>query len=170
MRMMVGMVAAVAALMMAMSVASAEVSHLEGSYEFNEAESDEMIDAFMPAIDEMSRFKRGFARRAVRGEPDPSPVLRIEVSDDEVALHYEEEPTVRLPLSGEQVRHEEHDGDIRKVSARVEGQVLVLDSDVEEGEYTTRYELDGDQLKITSHIDFEDLPKVVEYNLVYQAR
>ncbi len=150
----------------------ADAGHLAGSYSHDEDASETMIDAFTPAIDEMSRMRRGFARRAVRNRPDPSGTIRIEYDEEseEVSLHYDEEPTLTVPLSGEQIRHEEHDGDIRKVTAKMDGEALVLESDVDDGEYTTRYELNGDRLEITSHIDFDSLPKVVEYNLVYRAQ
>ena len=154
------------------STAVAESPSLAGEYELDKEESDDMVEAFEPAISEMSRFRRGFARRAIRREDGPGEVMRIEQSDDEVVIEHGDNPAMTIPLNGKTVDHTDGDGDVEQISARVENGVLKTHTRRDEGEYTTEYHLssDGRRLDIVMEMHFDRLPKAVDYRLVYRRK
>lgn len=154
------------------TTAAADSPSLSGTYELNEDASDEMVKAFKPAIDEMSRLRRGFARRAVRDADNPSEQITIDVDDDEVVIDSSNEPTRTIPFGGERIDHTNDEGDEVQLRARMKGDELVVYTDREDGEIESTYRLEsnGDRLAIVSDIDIEDLPKEVTYRLYYERR
>ena len=164
---------AIAFLVLALpSMAAAEAPSLSGTYELDEEASDVMVEAFEPAIEAMGRMRRGFARRAIESEDDPSEQIQIATDDDEVVIESVDEPPLTAPLDGETVDYVDGDGDKVRVRARIDDGALVVHNDVEDGEYTTTYRLDdsGDRLEVVSDIDMDQLPKEVTYRLYYDRR
>lgn len=138
-----------------------------GTYELDEEASDDLMEAFEPAVKEMSRFKRPFARRTIRRESGPEAKLRIQKNDEMLIIEAHED--FRVPLNGEPVDHEDNDGDIVQMSAWIDDGVLMVRTEMDDGEYTTEYRLspDGKQLSALTRIDVEQLPKRVDYLIVY---
>ncbi len=152
--------------------AFADTTALAGTYEFDEENSDDMMEAFTPAIDAMSRLRRGFARRAVRAEDNPAAQIRLDVSADEITIRQGAEPALTAPLNGETVGYTNKDDEPERVTARIKGDAIEVHRDFEDGEYRTTYRLrsNGDTLMIQSKIDMDALPKVVDYNRVYHRQ
>ena len=154
------------------ATAVADGPDLSGTYSYDEENSDDMMEAFTPAIDAMSRMRRGFARRAVRNQDDPPAQIKIEQSDDEIAIHAGDSPVIRAPLNGETVDYVNKDGETEKVTARLDDDAVEVHRDFDDGEYRTRYRLStsGQRLGIFSKIDMDALPKVVNYRRAYDRR
>lgn len=166
------LIAAVFALLTIPATAMADSPSLSGIYGLDEEASDEMVEAFEPAIAEMSRLKRRFARRQVRRADNPSEQITIEKEDGKVMIEAGDDPPLKVELGGEAVEHTDAEGEKRQVSARMEGDTLRVHYDVEDGEYDTRYRLEseGQRLAIISEIDVEELPKAVTYRLYYNRQ
>lgn len=154
------------------ATALADDPDISGTYEYDEDQSDDMLEAFTPAIDEMSRLKRGFTRRRVRNQPPPPATTRIEQSDDEITINDAGRPPIEAPLDGTPVDYVNSDGENEKVTARIKNDAIEIHRDFEDGEYRTRYRLssDGQRLGIFSEIDMDELPKVVHYRRIYNRK
>ena len=150
------------------ALAAADEPSLSGSYTLDEQRSDEMVEAFEPAIEEMSWWKRGVARRVARREDNPAQRLRIEKTGDEVTIDPSDGPPRTFPLDGEVVEYEDADDNPVRVSARVEEGTLVMDYDIVVGEYTAYFRLRGDRLELVRDMDLDRLPRRIEYRLVYR--
>ena len=154
------------------ATAFADAPDLAGTYQYDEQSSDNMEEAFKPAVDAMSRLKRGFTRRRIANQPPAPQTVRIEQSGDSIAIHAGDSPVIRAPLNGEVVDYVNADDETEKVTARVDGQAILVHRDFEDGEYHTRYYLqnDGQRLIIASKINMDALPKVVDYSRTYNRR
>lgn len=151
------------------ATAAADGPDLTGTYSYDGDSSDNMVEAFEPAINEMSRLRRGFARRRVANQPDPPAQIRIQQSDDEIVIRSGDNPTLTAPLDGRTVDYVNADGETEKVSARIDGNAVRIHRDFEDGEYLVRYSLanDGQRLVIATEIDMDALPLKVDYRRIY---
>lgn len=154
------------------TTAVADTPTLTGTYSYDEENSDDMLEAFTPAIDEMSRMRRGFARRAVRNQAEQPERMRIELSDDKITIQAGSDPAIVAPLNGEAVRYTNKDDEPEQVTARKKGDGVEVHRDFEDGEYLTEYKLqsNGQTLRIESKITMDALPKAVQFNRSYQRQ
>jgi hypothetical protein len=153
------------------SAAFADVTPFVGTYALDEAASDDMAEAFEPAIREMSMVVRPLARRRVRDiRPDAS--TRFEHSAEGLIVQSGERTPVTLPPNGDPVERTTGEGDTVRLSVRVEGDVLRLRMEGERGRSTSEYRLspDGETLTVVTTLDFDRLPRPVRYRLVYRRR
>ena len=152
--------------------ASAEVSEMSGTYQLDQEASDDLVEAFEPAVSEMSRFRRGFARRAIRRKDGPDEVMKIELNDEEIVIHAGDSPAMEIPLNGEVIEYEDSSGDIQQVSAKVHDEFVEVHTRINEGEYTAEYRIGdgGQRLEIDMVMDIDRLPKKVDYRIVYRRR
>lgn len=153
--------------------AGAETSTLSGTYTFNEETSDELEEAFEPALEEMGRIRRGFARRALADADEPHERMEIDKSKNRIVIRPGDDPVQTIPLDGETVENRNEEGELvdQKVQA-VEQRAVTIHTAADEGDITTEYRLgaDGRQLEIVMEMDFDQLPKTVTYRLVYNRR
>ena len=153
------------------ATAFADGPELSGTYHYDEARSDSMVDAFEPAIDEMNRIARGVARRRVRNQPPAPATVRIEQTASQIVVDFQGTPAIRAPLDGSTVDYVNADGETEKVTARVDGPAILIHRDFDDGEYHTRYFIDSNgRLHIASRINMDSLPKVVNYTRIYTSR
>lgn len=148
----------------------ADDGSLTGTYVFVDDESDDVMEAFEPAIQQMSRLKRGFARRVLREEMQPDSRIKIDVDDNTVTIHSGDNPPLKAPADGTTIEHENEDGDIIDITATVDDTTMTVHSELADGYHQTTYRLqpDGWKLDVDIELDVEDLPKPVSYSLVYE--
>ncbi len=153
--------------------AAADSPSLTGTYLLDEEASDDMVESFEPAIEEMGRVRRGFARRAIEREDGPDHQVLINHSDDEISIQFGDEPVQRIPLNGQTVENKNSDGDTIEQSARVDGsQTVMVQTQSDKGVTATEYRLDTDtdKLEVAMELDFDQLPKKVDYRIVYDRQ
>ena len=142
-----------------------------GTYELDEEASGELEQAFEPAIKELSRLRRPFARRKVRRQDGPDDELVIAVGDERITIQYGESNPLILPLDGEEVDYEHRNGDVARVRGEFANGALVTHSIREGVNYTATYQVsEQGELTVMLVLEIDRLPKEVEYRLVYRRR
>lgn len=158
------------ALASAVPAGAMEVDSFSGTYALDGEASDDVAEAFEPAVQEMNVVMRTLARRYLRrGAAEPEESLSIAHADGVITMRSGNRSAVSSPVSGEPVPHETSRGDVIEVSTRLDGDALRVRLASEEGDYVVVYRLeaDGQRLVGETTVDLDRLPKTVRYRLVY---
>lgn len=150
-------------------IAVAQDSPFNGTWILDEEASDDFAEAFEPALQEMGRIRRSIARIALGRADGHAPFVHIEITDDYITVQQGERRPARLPANGEPVQHENDDGDIMQGTAHLEGNVLRVEMQGENGGSNTDYHLSDNHQRLTVHrtLESERLPEPVEILAVY---
>jgi hypothetical protein len=152
--------------------AHANPGPFSGAFTLDEAASDDVMAAFEPAIRDMNAVVRPVARRRIRRDARPSPTLRIDQDAHTITLRPADQRVLTAPLSGDPVQITTKAGNPASVTIRLIDGTLHVRRTEEAGSYQARYQLspDGQRLTIAVELDYDQLPKTVRYNLVYNRQ
>jgi hypothetical protein len=133
------------------------------------AETAEEEKQRLKAIDEVTndlgRFKRGKARSRLKERTSPIPSLKIEVSGSTVAIATGDH-RLELELGGSPVEIEKNDMKTQ-MSAKMEGDRLVVLSRGDKGGRTVVYQADGDSLLVEVTMTNDNLSGPLKYVTTY---
>lgn len=153
------------------SVVLAEERSFSGEYEFNAARSDDMMEAFGPALEAMGPLKRSIARRMLSSaEPDQEVQIRLE--GESILLRAGDREELRATINGEPVDYKTERGEAAKARVSMVGEELRVLVESKKGTSTSRYRLspDGGFLTWILELRYSDLPKAVIFKQVFDRR
>lgn len=151
--------------------ASAEEQSFSGEYEFNAARSDDMMEAFGPALEAMGPLKRSIARRMLsRAEPDQEVQIRLE--GESILLRAGDREELRARINGDAVDYKTERGEAAKARVSMVGDELRVLVESKKGTSTSRYILspDGGFLTWILELRYSDLPRAVIFKQVFDRR
>lgn len=150
---------------------SQEQSGLTGSWQLNDAMSDNIDIAIDRSVDSMNFFTKKIAKR--RLSQTNTPHQKITISSDETSIQISYGDTiVKAPRDGTFIQWQRNDGAIYSVSHKYDNNNLVAIFKNSEGEKlivfdTTRQ---PNQLFQRVVVTSDKLPKQLEYQLVYERQ
>ncbi|MGF1508426.1 MAG: hypothetical protein ACFB9M_02875 [Myxococcota bacterium] len=165
----------VTAVVLGLAVADARASEsdrhaLSGVWEYDGdgPQEEARKQAVESATKDMSRLVRGKARRRLDARTTPPRKLKIDLEDNRLQIS-RDGGSVSLELGAEPVVVEK-DGTQGALSARLDGEELVVVSEAEKAKRITTYALtpDHDQLTVSVHMTGERLPAPLNYETTYR--
>ena len=149
--------------------AFAPVDRFTGRYVLVRNQSEDIQQAIERSVARMNFLVRPIARRQLRQKTILSSSFAMERSDDFLRVTLAGEPTLLLPLSGATVSWKAPDGETVQVCL-VPGSDLVQIFKSKQGQRENRFTLSPDRELITMsvRITSRELPRPVEYRLVYR--
>ena len=138
-----------------------------GTYRLDEGASDNIQEAFEPALSEMGRVRRTFARQALR-RASHEETLQIRIEGTEISMQAGQRPRLELPIDGTEREVVGENGGRARGSARLVNDRLEVRVKGERGTSTTIYRLEGNRLIGTITFENEELSKPVTFRVVYR--
>lgn len=164
-----------ATFMLSLAAPGAEAAPLDGaysgswSYAGDRGERKSRHQAIETATENLNGFIRGRARGRLKERTTPPPTLNLQVGGGRLEL-YQGEHKISLRLGGEPVRVD-RDGKSGMLSARRDGDRLIVESKGDNGNRTTTYALSSDkQLKVSVRITGKRLDQPIVYTSTYARR
>jgi hypothetical protein len=146
-----------------------EIDHFAGRYILMGDQSENLKQAINRATETMNFLRRRVARRQLREKLTLYPVFSIQRNGESLRTSLAGQTTLSLPLSGAPVLWKAPFGET--VQARLRpGPELLEVFEMKQGHCEHRYRLspDGRVLTVNVRVTSNELPKPVEYWLIYQ--
>ena len=130
---------------------------------------DEVIEE---VVDDMSRFKRRFARSALEDSTTPCPEFNIRFGSDVMEIHCTSGEPARSYIDGPTVRWTDSDGDEIPLDQDLEADRMIQRFKGEDGERVNEFTLrdGGDTLVKSVTITSDQLPRDVTYTRTFQRQ
>lgn len=153
------------------SASADEPAALAGTYKYVPEQSADIAKAIEKAVEKMNFIKRPIARGRLSKTNKAYEQIRIELSASEVAITYDTQKPIRLPIGGQTIKWTRDDGEVFAVSGKLENGKLTQTYKAEDGMRVNTFHADANGVL---HLDVEvsspQLPEPVKYALVYAAR
>jgi hypothetical protein len=152
------------------STRSETFSSLDGHWRTAETknEKEQRLKAIDEVTDDLGRLKRGKARSRLEELTSPPPNLIIEVADSTVAITSGDH-RLELELGGPPVKIEGSEG-TSQISAKMEGELLVVLSQGDTGDLTVAYKADKKSLSREVTMTGEKLAGPLTYVTTYTRK
>jgi hypothetical protein len=139
---------------------------ISGSYFQDEERSDNYLQAIDSALPVRSLATRDLVRR-LRKAAAPGYAIRISIEAGRFSIKYDAKPAIVVWTSGEPIEWTLEDGQVFDVSARADGDAISLTFRAADGERTTVYRSDGQQLVTETTITGPLISTPIRYRVVY---
>ncbi len=151
------------------------LERLLGVYRFvgGEKEVDEVERAIDEAVDEMSFFIRGMARRRLKEPNLPTDEIRISLQEGAITVARTGQPPVSAPANGYQVTWENpRNGNELEVAHHVTGEGALRQTLVgDRGVSTNLFRLSKDgRLLVETTIEADKLPSTIRFSTTYARK
>lgn len=123
-------------------------------------------------VDEMSFYKRPFARGELKDSTKPCPKLQVVFNGNDVGINCVGRIKAKAPYTGKAVKWVNEDDDELRLSQKLEQNRMVQKFRSENGLRTNVYRLEdgGKKLVIDVKITSEQLPRALKYQLVMRRK
>jgi hypothetical protein len=128
-------------------------------------EKEQRLQAIDEATEGMRAFRRGRARSRLAERTSPQATLIMELEGSKLTIGPEDR-RIELEVGGSPIEVSESEGTAR-VSARMEGQRLIVMARSDQGERTTTYEANGDRLAVEVTMTSTELAGPLHYVSTY---
>lgn len=142
---------------------------IAGTYMLDKEASDDFTEAFEEELQEMGRIRRTIARHMISRRGGHAEQIRIVIEEHQIVFHSDDRDPIIFPADGSEITHINDNGDEMKARAELEGNLLRISMNGEDGGTVTEYQLNstGDILKVDRKLTSDRLSNPVEFQVVY---
>lgn len=135
-------------------------------------ERNEINGAIESLVDDMTFYKRPFARSALKDSTKPCPTLIVFFKADQMAINCKGRVDAQTPADGTPVKWQNDDGDDFRLSQKIEKNRMVQVFRGEDGNRKNVYTLrdGGKELFIRVTITSDDLPRPLKYTRLLRRK